>query len=143
MGSRANLTFAIDGALAEARTGAFFGNNNAPLTSRTIQFISQTTITQREVESNPSITDPNSTIAGPGFVAPIGIHGHFPPNIPLTPQVDLFNIEASNRDTTVKNGVVLPNRFNIDPAFIPSNFPPNLLLSPPDPFGFIAGLDPP
>jgi uncharacterized protein GlcG (DUF336 family) len=141
-GNIANLTFAIDGALAEARTGAFFGNNDAPLTSRTIQFISQTTITQREVESNPSITDPNSTIAGPGFVAPIGIHGHFPPNIPLTPQVDLFNIEASNRDTTVKNGVVLPNRFNINPAFIPSNFPPNLLLSPPDSYGFISGLDP-
>jgi uncharacterized protein GlcG (DUF336 family) len=141
-GNIANLTFAIDGALAEARTGAFFGNNDAPLTSRTIQFISQTTITQREVESNPSITDPNSTIAGPGFVAPIGIHGHFPPNIPLTPQVDLFNIEASNRDTTVKNGVVLPNRFNINPTFIPSNFPPNLLLSPPDSYGFISGLDP-
>src|SRR5262249_47285140 len=44
----ASLTFAIDGAMAEARTGAFFGNNQAPLTSRTIQFISQTTMTQRE-----------------------------------------------------------------------------------------------
>ena len=59
-GNPAALTFAIDGALAEARTGAFFGNNQAPLTSRTIQFISQTTITQREVESVPSITDPAS-----------------------------------------------------------------------------------
>ena len=34
---------------------------------------------QREVESNPNITDPNSTVRGPGFVAPIGIGGHFPP----------------------------------------------------------------
>src|SRR5262249_20224382 len=64
----ANLVFAVDGALAEARTAAFFANDVAPLTSRTIQFISQTTITQREVDSYPSITDPNSTIAGPGFV---------------------------------------------------------------------------
>jgi uncharacterized protein GlcG (DUF336 family) len=141
-GNIQNLTFAIDGAVAEARTGGFFGNNNAPLTSRTVQFISQTTITQREVESNPSITDPNSTIAGPGLVAPIGIHGHFPPNVPLTPQVDLFNIEASNRDTTVKDGVTLANRFNINGAFIPSYYPSNLLLSAPDSYGFISGLDP-
>ena len=35
------LVFAIDGAVAKARTGAFFGNNQAPLTSRTVQFISQ------------------------------------------------------------------------------------------------------
>jgi uncharacterized protein GlcG (DUF336 family) len=137
-----NLVFAIDGAVAEARTGAFFGNNDAPLTSRTIQFISQTTITQREVESNPSITNLNSTIAGPGLVAPIGIHGHFPPNVPLTPQVDLFNIEASNRDTTVKNGVTLAHRFNINGAFLPSYYPANLQLSPPDSYGFISGLEP-
>src|SRR5262249_25490320 len=45
----ASLTFAVDGAVAKARTGAFFGNNQAPLTSRTIQFISQSTITEREV----------------------------------------------------------------------------------------------
>src|SRR5437868_2452259 len=86
----ASLTFAIDGAVAKARTGAFFGNNQAPLTSRTIQFISQSTITEREVNSNPDITDPNSTERGPGFVAPVGIKGHFPPRVPFTPQVDLF-----------------------------------------------------
>jgi hypothetical protein len=62
------LTFAIDGALAKARTGAFFGNNQAPLTSRTIEFISQTTITQQEVESDPNIPDINSPFRGPGFV---------------------------------------------------------------------------
>ena len=92
------LVFAIDGAVAEARTGAFFANDQAPLTSRTIQFISQSTITQREVDSNPNIPDPNSTVHGPGFVAPIGIGGHFPPGVLNTPQVDLFDIEHTNRD---------------------------------------------
>ncbi len=68
-GNVGNLVFAIDGAVAKARTGAFFANNQAPLTSRTVQFISQSTITEREVNSNPNITDPNSTLRGPGFVA--------------------------------------------------------------------------
>src|SRR5207237_8068103 len=95
------LTFAIDGAVAKARTAAFFANNQAPLTSRTVQFISQSTITQREVNSNPDITNPNSTRRGPGFVAPIGIRAHFPPNVPFTPQVDLFEIEHTNRDSIV------------------------------------------
>src|SRR3954447_24219551 len=40
-GNAAALTFAVAGALAEARTAALFANNTAPLTSRTIQFISQ------------------------------------------------------------------------------------------------------
>jgi uncharacterized protein GlcG (DUF336 family) len=137
-----NLVFAIDGALAEARTGAFFGNNQAPLTSRTIQFISQTTMTQREVESEPSIADPNSTLRGPGFVAPISIHNHFPPEIPFTPQVDLFQIEGTNRDTTVKDGVTLPARFNINPAFIPARIPPDEQLAAPDSYGFISGMEP-
>src|SRR3989442_1056924 len=35
-GNPALLTFAIDGAVAKARTGAFFGNAGAPLTTRTI-----------------------------------------------------------------------------------------------------------
>src|SRR4051812_25263917 len=34
-------SFAVDGALAEARTAAYFANNTAPLTSRTVRFISQ------------------------------------------------------------------------------------------------------
>ena len=59
--------FAFDGAIAEARTAAFFSNNEAPLTSRTVQFISQTTMTQREIESNPSITAIDSPLRGPGF----------------------------------------------------------------------------
>src|SRR5262245_15924870 len=50
-GNANTLGFAIDGAIAKARTGAFFSFNTAPLTSRTIQFISQSTITQREVNA--------------------------------------------------------------------------------------------
>src|SRR5262249_26477643 len=98
------LTLAIPRAMAEARTPALFANNHAPLTPRTVQFISQTTMTQREIESNPDILDPNSTLRGPGFVAPIGIKGHFPPNIAFTPQVDLFAIEHTNRDSIVHPG---------------------------------------
>jgi uncharacterized protein GlcG (DUF336 family) len=152
-GNTEKLVFAIDGALAEARTGAFFANNQAPLTSRTIQFISQTTITQREVESDPSITDINSTLAGPGTVGPIGIGGNFPPGVPFTPQVDLFNIEETNRDTTLhpiydaSGNVVgvqaLPTRFNVNPAFIPSSITAaGDQLVPPDSYGFISGLEP-
>jgi uncharacterized protein GlcG (DUF336 family) len=89
------LTFAIDGAVAEARSGAFFSSNQAPLTSRTVRFISQSTITEREVNANPNSSDP--TIQGPGYVAPIGVGGQFPPGITSTPLVDLFAIEHTNR----------------------------------------------
>ncbi|MFO0935611.1 MAG: heme-binding protein [Gemmataceae bacterium] len=140
-GNNANLVFAVDGALSLARTGAFFANNGAPLTSRTIQYISQTTITQREVESNPNIADPNSTVRGPGFVAPVGIGGHFPPGIAFTPQVDLFGIENTNRDGTMHldsggNLVALPERFNTDPAYTAQK------LFAPDSYGFVSGLLP-
>ena len=99
-----NRVFAIDGAVSLARTGAYFGNDQAPLTSRTIQEISQTTITQREVQSNPNVPNPNgdSTLYGPGFVAPVGVKGHFPPGIMYTPQVDLYGIESTNRDTLMR-----------------------------------------
>jgi uncharacterized protein GlcG (DUF336 family) len=143
-----NLVFAVDGAVALARTGAFFGNNQAPLTSRTVQFISQSTITQREVESNPNITDVNSPIRGPGFVAPVNIGNHFPPGIALTPQVDLFAIEHTNRDSSVHPGndrikgtgddVALLERFNINPAFVPDG----KRLFAPDSFGMVSGLRP-
>jgi uncharacterized protein GlcG (DUF336 family) len=146
------LTFAVDGAIAEARTGAFFANDQAPLTSRTVRFISQTTITQREVDSNPNILDPNSTLRGPGFVAPVGIAGHFPPGVPFTPQVDLFDIEASNRDSIIHpgpdgvkgsvNDIQLPNRFNVPDAFIPASIPFNERLQPPESYGFLSGIDP-
>ncbi len=91
------LAFAIDGAVAKARTAAFFSSNAAPLTSRTIRFISQSTVTQREVESSP--TNTNLAFRGPGFVAPIGVGGHFPPEVNFTPQVDLFAIEHQSRDS--------------------------------------------
>ncbi len=135
-GNTGNLVFAIDGALAEARTGTFFANNDAPLTSRTIEFISQSTITQREVESNPSITNPNSTIAGPGLVAPVGVGGHFPPGINDTPQVDLFDIENTNRDSSLD--VTTGNRFNVPSADIP----PGQGLPFPDSYGVISGTEP-
>jgi uncharacterized protein GlcG (DUF336 family) len=98
------FVFAIDGAVSKARTAAFFANGDGdgivgPLTSRTIRFISQSTITEREVVANPSITDPDATDRGPGFVAPIGLGGHFPPAIAHTPPVDLFAIEHTNRDS--------------------------------------------
>jgi uncharacterized protein GlcG (DUF336 family) len=131
--------FAIDGAIAKARTAAFFANDTVPLTSRTIQFISQTTITEREVESNPNLTDP--FLRGPGFVAPIGVKGHFPPNVAFTPQVDLFAIEHTNRDSILHPGadhvkgtsddVPLPSRFNVNPAFIP----PGKAINPPLSYG--------
>lgn len=122
------LAFAIDGAVAKARTAAFFSNKDAPLTSRTIRFISQSTVTQREVESSPQNTDPR--YVGPGFVAPIGVGGHFPPQVPFTPQVDLFAIEHQSRDSQLLNGldgvrgsdddVQLKNRFNVDPRAVAS-----------------------
>jgi uncharacterized protein GlcG (DUF336 family) len=93
----ATLSFAIDGAIAKARTAAYFSNDTAALTSRTIRQISQTTITQREVQSNPNITETDPTLQGPGYIAPIGIGGHFPADIAHTPPVDLFAIEHTNR----------------------------------------------
>lgn len=96
------LVFAIDGAIAKARTAAFFSNDQAALTSRTVRFISQTTITEREVNSNPNSSD--QSIRGPGFVAPVGLGGHFPPDVMYTPHVDLFAIEHSNRDSILHPG---------------------------------------
>ena len=149
----AQLTFAIDGAVAKARTAAFFANNEAPLTSRTINSLSQSTITQRMVESNPSDPDPDSTRRGPGVVAAVGLNAHFPADVSFTPQVDLFNIEFTNRDATRHPGpdrirgtgddITLPFRFNANAEFIPTEiaeegmFPP-----PPDSYGFVSGLMP-
>jgi uncharacterized protein GlcG (DUF336 family) len=142
------LTFATDGAVSLARTAAFFANNQAPLTSRTIQFISQSTITQREVDSNPDLSNPNSPFFGPGFVAPVGLGGHFPPGIPFTPQVDLFAIEHTNRDSIISPGpdgirgtaddIILSSRFNVPTQFIPAGAG----LPPPESYGLISGLDP-
>ncbi|MFP6753001.1 MAG: dockerin type I domain-containing protein, partial [Pirellulaceae bacterium] len=118
----ATRVFAIDGAVAKARTAAFFAHNMAPLTSRTIRNISQSTITQGEVESNPNSSDDD--LRGPGSMAPIGLGAHFPPGIMHTPPVDLFDIEHTNRDSLLHPGldgrrgtaddILLDYRFNID-----------------------------
>lgn len=159
----ATLVFAIDGAVAKARTAAFFANGTAdsridpetgadpsgnrptvgPLTSRTIRNISQTTITQREMQSNPNESD--LTLRGPGFVAPVGIGGHFPPAIAHTPQVDLFGIEHTNRDSIVHPGmdsikgtaddILLPGRFN-------TTYEPGKDLDAPESYGFTSGRAP-
>ena len=138
------LAFAIDGAVSLARTGAFFASDSAPLTSRTVSSLSQSTITEREVNSNPNIVDPNSTARGPGYIAPVEIGAHFPPGVPNTPEVDLFGIEHNNRDASSKPGadgvlgtaddVTLPARFNIDPAYVPAG----QALSVPDSYGYVA-----
>ncbi|MDA0283848.1 MAG: heme-binding protein [Planctomycetota bacterium] len=165
-------TFAIDGAVAKARTAAFFSNGDpingtfAPLTSRLVRFISQSTVTFREVSSNPNST--NEFFEGPGFVAPIGLGGHFPPEIMFTPPVDLFAIEHTNRDSIVHPGedgvrgtaddITLTNRFNIDTAWVPldtdgDGFADNpdlsmdgmadsLRLSAPESYGFVSGVFP-
>ena len=125
------LDFAIDGAVAEARTGAFFSNNDAKqgvitpstipidLTSRTIRQISQTTITAREVQADPDPNVPDPTQQGPGFVAPIGVGGHFPADIAHTPPVDLFEIEGTNRAVVAPNG----QPYGEDPANIAQSIP--------------------
>ncbi len=59
------LAFAIDGAVAKARTAAFFSSNAAPLTSRTIRSLSQSTMTQRVVEASPVAVD--ARYEGPRF----------------------------------------------------------------------------
>lgn len=107
-----DLGFAIDGAVAKARTGAFFSNGQAILTSRTVSHISQSTITQREMQANPASVD--STTQGPGYVAPVGIGGEFPPGILRQPLVDLFAIEHTNRVSVLKPGVSPADPF--DPA---------------------------
>lgn len=148
-GRDADLVFAIDGAVAKARTAAFFSNEEAPLTSRTIRFISQSTITQREVESNPNIPDLNSTLRGPGFVAPIGTGAHFPPVVANTPPVDLFAIEHQSRDSanyagfdgikgTADDASNLAWRFDANPAFIPADAK-TFLKTFPESYGFQSG----
>lgn len=137
----ATRVFAIDGAVSLARTAAFFSNDQAPLTSRTVREISQSTITQREVESNPNIMDVNSTVRGPGFVAPIGVGGNFPPGVMNTGSADLFGIEHTNRDSVVQPGFdgmkdindfnnrLTTGRFNAAPS-----------LDSPESYGYVSAM---
>jgi len=153
--------FAIDGAVAKARTAAFFANNQAPLTSRTIRNLSQSTILEREVESNPTVpmptlagqnpfvdANPISRTFGPGVVAPIGVGGHFPQDIAHTPPVDLFNIELQSRDGLTLPGldgikgtgddISLANRFNVPDAFMA----PGVEIPAPESYGVQTDLVP-
>lgn len=147
-GDTEKLVFAVDGAYAKALTAAYFANGGAPLTSRTIQNLSQSTITDRETDSDPNVTDPNSPLRGPGFVAPVQAGAHFPAGIAYTPHVDLYFIEHTNRDQTFAPGpdgikgtaddIKRSERFNIDPAYIPSGQE----LFVPDSYGSQSGLLP-
>ena len=163
------LTFAIDGAVAKVRTAANFANGDsssalgaglAPLTSRTIRSLSQSTILEREVDSDPNFRSPlfadpfDSPILGPGVVAPIGLGGHFPPDINFTPPVDLFNIEFQGRDSMLHPGengykgsatdlyaaaaddILLDNRFNVPDMYINAAAP----MYTPESYGFVSGL---
>ena len=149
-GRQKDLVFAIDGAVAKARTAAFFSNTEAPLTSRTVRFISQSTIPQRVVESNPNITDINSKLRGPGFVAPIGVGGHFPPEVRNTPLVDLLQIEHQSRDSSIHPGpdgikgfggddLTLSRRFNVNPMFVANKAQEYMKLFP-ESYGLQSGL---
>ncbi len=154
VGRDSALNFAIDGAVAKARTAAFFSNNQAPLTSRTIRFISQSTITQREVQSNPNVPSMDSSLRGPGFVAPIGVAGHFPPGVNNTPLVDLFAIEHQSRDSSIhagpngiKEGLVpgsddipLAMRFDVDAAHVPAEAK-EFMKTFPESYGFQSGRE--
>ncbi len=156
-GDEEGLAFAIDGAVAKARTAAFFASNEAPLTSRTIRSLSQTTITQREVESSSTAAD--TRYQGPGLVAPIGVGGHFPPQIAFTPQVDLLAIEHQSRDSSLHagaNGIkessidaagntvvggddfLLENRFNANGDFVPAAAD-EFFNTFPESYGFVSG----
>lgn len=146
-----DLVFAIDGAVSKARTAAFFSNGQAPLTSRTVRFISQSTITQREVESNPNIMDPESHRRGPGFVAPIGTGGHFPPMVANTPLVDLLMIEHQSRDGSKLPGLdgikgtgddlAMTSRFNVDLNHVPMDAKAYMQTFP-DSYGTQSGMLP-
>jgi len=149
-GKPQDLVFAIDGAVAKARTAAFFSNTEAPLTSRTVRFISQSTMPQRVVESNPNITDKGSVFRGPGFVAPIGVGGHFPPEVRNTPLVDLLQIEHQSRDSSIHPGpdgvkgfggddIALTRRFNVNPAFVANNAQDYMKLFP-ESYGLQSGV---
>jgi uncharacterized protein GlcG (DUF336 family) len=146
-----DLVFAIDGAVSKARTAAFFSNGQAPLTSRTVRFISQSTITQREVESNPNIMNPESPRRGPGFVAPIGTGGHFPPMVANTPLVDLLMIEHQSRDGSKLPGLdgikgtgddlAMTSRFNVDLNHVPMDAKAYMQTFP-DSYGTQSGMLP-
>ena len=68
-------------------------------------------------------------------MAPVGIKGHFPPGIMFTPQVDLFDIESTNRDSL---SAVTGTRFNVPPQYIPAG----ATLVAPESVGQVTGILP-
>jgi uncharacterized protein GlcG (DUF336 family) len=144
-----SLVFAVDGAAAVARGAAMFSSDAAPLTSRTVGEISQSTITEREVDSSPDVTNPDSTLFGPGFVAPVEIGANFPPGVPNTGEVDLFGIEDTNRDSLLQTGangnrfdnatdITLSARFNINTNCVPAG----QTIYAPESYGYVSGILP-
>ncbi len=71
------------------------------------------------MQADPDANVPDPTQQGPGFVAPIGIGGHFPADIAHTPPVDLFEIEGTNRAVVAPNG----QPYGEDPANIAQSIP--------------------
>ena len=152
LGNSSNLIFAIDGALAKARAAAFFSSNEATLTSRSVQNLSQSTVTQRQVNSRPSNVDVNSLQRGPGKVAPIGVGDHFSNGADFNPHVDLFDIESTNRDSIFAVGpdnikgtlddIRLLERFNVNPAHYRPDIPIGQRLTAPESYGFFSGTSP-
>src|SRR5262249_2920096 len=96
----------------------------------------------------PDTTDPNSTLRGPGLVAPVGQKAHFPPRLKFTPEVGPFQIELTNRDSLFNPGpdhirgtaddIVLRSRFNANPQYIPAG----KSLPAPESYGVLSGLRP-
>ena len=155
--------FAIDGAVAKARTAAFFANNQAPLTSRTIRSLSQSTITRargriesdgarsarclRRIRSSmPTRSRARSARASSRRSASAAI---FRRTSPHTPPVDLFNIELQSRDGLTHAGrwtasrarrddIALPNRFNVPDAFLRARVD----IPAPESYGVQSGLVP-
>ena len=147
-GNSANLTFAIDGAVALARTGAFFANNTAPLTSITVQFLSQTTITQRMTDSSPDVTDHEFAALWarrrgsdsnwrplPARRAQHAVCRSFRHRVYQPRQFG----ETGPGGTTP---ITIPERFNVDPAYIPASIPSDEDLQAPDSYGIVSGIDP-
>ena len=106
-------------------------------------------MTQREIQSDPNVPDPNSTLKGPGFVAPIGLKGHFPPRRLFTPQVDLFQIEATNRDSIVHTGAngdppARPQTSSCRSGSTPTRpiVPPGQNIAAPESYGFVSRVAP-
>ncbi len=82
-------------------------------------------------------------MAGPGFVAPVGVKGHFPPGIMFTPQVDLYDIESTNRDSF---SATTGTRFNVPSQYITAvnnpNIPAGGNLVAPESYGQVTGILP-